>query len=147
MAVPKTLEEFFEWKDGRYSTLLRLAHQLLLQIIPEFDVKFQWAGPHYYYKGHILYLNFDSKSASIYLSFIRGTELSNESGALVGEGQTSFVRKLFIHSLAELDGKRDLIRATVMEAIILAEAGPGPWQSIMDKKKSAKSALKAGQQK
>lgn len=144
MAIPKTLEEFFEWKDGRYSTLLRRAHQLLLQIVPEFDVKFQWAGPHYHYKGHIVYLNFDSKSASIYLSFIRGTELSNQGGSLVGEGQTSFVRKLFIHSLADLDAKRDLIRATVMEAIILAESGPSPWQALMNNKKAAKRPKNTG---
>jgi hypothetical protein len=124
MAKLKTIEDFFEQQDGAYSQLLRTINQFVVATWPEVEVQFKWSCPLYYYKGSVCYLNIMAKGTTVYLAFNRGFELSNESGLLNTDGNTTMVKKINIASLENLQENQDAIRSTLLEAFYLNHTNP-----------------------
>lgn len=121
MGWPKTYEEFWDQKEGKYKRLLLATHHFILKLLPEATVKFQWGGPHYYVAGHLCYINPDLKTGEVYIGFIRGFEMPDAAGLLRTDGGTKQIKKLYIHSPTDLVEREEVITETIMEAVILNE--------------------------
>lgn len=119
--MPKNMDQFFDWQNGKYEQLLKAVHITVQNLLPGVQVKFQWGGPHYHWHGHLGYLSPHTKSAGVYLGFVRGFELSDSHGLLNTDGNTTMVKKLYIQDLKDLHDKQNIIRETLMEAALLNE--------------------------
>jgi len=124
MAKIKTIEDFFEQREGQYSNLLQTIHRFVIVTLPEVEVQFKWSCPLYFYKGAVCYLNIMAKGAVAYLAFNRGFELSNESGLLNTDGNTSMVKKINIDSVQHLQQNQEAIKETLLEAFYLNHTNP-----------------------
>ena len=119
--VPKSFDEFFDWQDGKYTILLKAVHGQVQHMLPGVTTKFQWGGPHYHYQGHLAYLAYHTASSAVYVAFIHGFQLSNAHGLLNNDGDTTMVKKLFIHDLPDLSAKLEILRETLIEAAMINE--------------------------
>lgn len=124
MKIPKSFDEFYQQREGRFSHLLLLLDAEIRRILPGVEVKFKWGGPHYFEKGHLGYINPDLKTGEVYIGFIRGYELSDFHGLLRNDGDTTMIKKLYIKDENDLRDKSNAIRETLMEAVLLNELNP-----------------------
>jgi uncharacterized protein len=98
---------------------------LILSLSPKIEEKFSFKVPFYHYHGALCYLNISKKK--VYLGFIKGSELQDESGLLtrgdrkmVGivafENDESIpyeiLRTLLIQSMLLLEEKKSTQKAT-----------------------------------
>ncbi|MCX8491355.1 MAG: DUF1801 domain-containing protein [Cyclobacteriaceae bacterium] len=74
--------------------------------------------PFFYFHRPLCYLSptFDG----MYIGFVRGSQLSNEH-VLLEKKNKKFVRSIHFYSLAELEGREEIIRQILNEAAILNE--------------------------
>lgn len=108
--------------------LMTAAHELLLDLIPQVEATVKWKVPFYTYVAPICYLN--PVAEHFYFGFIRGSELSNEQGLLMGTDR-KLVRLLHIQTLKELFS--DSTAEIILEAVSLAEADGRGFESYRGK--------------
>jgi hypothetical protein len=115
------VEDFLMDFEGAQGEVLRFLHDLLLSF-PEIEDKMRYRIPFYYRKSWVCYLN-PGKKGDVDLSFIRGSELSNEQGLLDGRGRKQ-VASLNFSTVDEIPV--DAVLEIVQEAFILDESVPFP---------------------
>lgn len=73
--------------------------QIIQDSLPQVQESIKWKIPFWSYKGNFCYLN--PKKEQLVLGFMKGIELSNAQGALVGDGK--HVRHLIYKKITDLD--------------------------------------------
>jgi hypothetical protein len=109
---PVTENYFFSLREPERSCLLYL-REFILSANPDITESWKNHTPFYYYrKKWILFISYDPKDRSIYLSFVDGAKMKHS--ALISEGRKK-MRILRIDASADIDTRilRELMRQAV----------------------------------
>ncbi len=108
-------DHFLEPLTSHQQHLIIMAHDTLLQYLPEVRFSMKWGVPFYEYLGNLCYLN--KHQASIYIGFYRGQELPHQP--LLIKKDLKLVAKYYIHSTADLTN--DAFNLILFDAVMLNE--------------------------
>ena len=113
-----TYNDFLDRLDENQHRVANYLDQILADL--NLDRRMRYDLPFYYQRSWICYLN-HLNNGKIELAFTRGTELSNESGALQSKGRKQ-VYSIEFGKVSEIDDS--ILSEIVHEAIILDETVP-----------------------
>ncbi|MFK7937725.1 MAG: DUF1801 domain-containing protein [Saprospiraceae bacterium] len=113
MTIPDYLDRL---ESPTQRKLMTEGHFLMLDLLPQIQTAVKWKVPYYTYHAPLCY--FSPVQDHFYIGFVRGYELSNEQGRLVGENR-KFVRHLYIQTLEALF--MNSTAEVILEAAGLAE--------------------------
>ena len=104
------VDAWFEKYDNPQKDLVQAVRALILDTDPRITEVIKWQAPTFVYKGNLA--SFYPKSAKhVSLMFHTGASLSDPSGVLEGEGDTSRVLRILNHD--DLDGKAEALRGLI----------------------------------
>ncbi len=110
------VEAWFENYDNPQKDLVQAIRALILDTDPRITEVIKWQSPTFVYKGNLA--SFYPKSVKhVSLMFHTGASLSDPSGILDGEGDTSRVLRVVDH--ADMAAKADALRGLVANWIAL----------------------------
>ena len=110
------VDAWFENYHNPQKDLVQAVRALILDTDPRITEAIKWQSPTFIYKGNLA--SFYPKSVKhVSLMFHTGATLSDPSGVLEGEGDTS--RVLRVLDLDDLDEKADALRGLIANWIAL----------------------------
>ena len=110
------VDAWFENYDNPQKDLVQAVRALILDTDPRITEVIKWQAPTFVYKGNLA--SFYPKSVKhVSLMFHTGAALSDPSGVLEGEGDTSRVLRVLDHD--DLDGKADALRGLIANWIAI----------------------------
>ncbi|MBN8704858.1 MAG: DUF1801 domain-containing protein [Bacteroidetes bacterium] len=113
------MQEVDDYLAAQPEPLARIMSRIRSMVLsqgPEIEEKFSFKIPFYYYSGWMVYLT--TYKGGVDMSFIRGFELSDAHGRLEVRNRKQIKS---IHIRPEEPFPEDVIRETLMEAMILNE--------------------------
>jgi hypothetical protein len=110
------VDAWFEKYSNPQKDLVQAVRALILDTDPRITEVIKWQAPTFVYKGNLA--SFYPKSVKhVSLMFHTGASLSDPSGVLEGEGDTSRVLRVLDHK--DLGGKADALRGLIAHWIAL----------------------------
>ncbi|CCH53976.1 hypothetical protein BN8_03112 [Fibrisoma limi BUZ 3] len=117
-----TVDDYIENQLPSCQVLLRRLRQLILNAAPGITEKISWNVPFYTYRNQfVCYLNVLRNDESIDVAFLRGMELTDETGRLEDRGRKT-VKSLVVRFLTAAD--EELVLTYLHEALLLNETQP-----------------------
>ncbi len=111
------IELYFDDLDNEQLAEIGLAlHQLVMGLVPQVQGQIKWKIPFYIYHRQLCYI-FPRKNF-VDLSFVQGTQLSNEQGLLVARDRKQ-IRSIPFYNLEEV--YREGVAEVILEAALINE--------------------------
>jgi len=113
------INEYINRLTSKQAGIVQCLHDLIMET-PAIEIKKRWNLPFYYRKSWICYFNL-LKDGKVEWAFVRGNELSNESGWLETRGRKQIYSVSF-ESINEIDLR--IAQINFQEAVLLDEHVP-----------------------
>lgn len=111
-----SVERYIEEAGEAHQKILRTIRRLILSLSPKIEERFSYKVPFYHYYGALCYLSISKNK--VYMGFIKGSQLVDESGLLT-QGSRKMIAVVHFENNKPIP--YEIIRTLLIQSMVLAE--------------------------
>lgn len=120
----KEVDHYLRRSPKHVRELMTHLRTIILKTIPDVEETIKFAVPFYSRQGLLCYLNPVKDGSGVYIGFVQGHRLSDESGILTGK-KLKQIRYMEFHTRREI--KVSVVKEYLTEAVMLNELKKHPF--------------------
>jgi hypothetical protein len=120
----KEVDHYLHRSPKHVRELMTFLRTIILKTIPDVEETIKFSVPFYSRQGLLCYLNPGKDGKGVYMGFVEGHRLSDESGILTGK-KLKQIRYMEFHTRREI--KVRVVKEYLLEAVMLNELKKHPF--------------------
>ncbi len=132
------IDDYIEGKDKSIKPLLAHIRKVIMLAHPNIREQISWNTPFFYCFDHLCYFSIIRKTKGLEVCFVKGFQLSDESGLLDAKDR-KLVKGITFKSMEDYEEKEETFLEILQEAVLFNEMNPEiEFYNVVVKKETRK---------